>query len=1051
MGETSSSSPGTAGQVQETFHTAIHKYVIKGEEHWANASDPQIPAALAPVVAGVATLHNFFRKPQLIRASGQFEATYQPGSRRQYTLSSGGYALAPADYGTIYNINPLYQDSINGTGTTIAVVARTDIRISDVNSFRSLFSLASNPPQIVVNGTNPGDIGGGDEAEAVLDTSWSGAVAPSATVKLVISQSTNTTDGVDLSEAYIIDNNLGDVMTESYGDCEANYTQAEASYYASLAEQAAAEGITYTVAAGVSGAEGCDDPNSETTATGPLSVNILAATPYTVAVGGTEFNENGNYAAYWNSQNSSALSSAISYIPENAWNESCTVAQCGASNAGLWAGSGGASAFVAKPSWQTGVAGIPNDGARDVPDVAFTSAGHDFYLICLDSSCTPNRRGRMSFSGVSGTSAATPSFAGVMALIVQKTGSRQGQADYVLYALAAGENLSQCNASNTAGLPASSCIFNDVTVGNNAVPGESGYGTSSAAYQAGVGFDLATGLGSVNVANLVNQWNALSTYSINGEITGAGGSGISGLTVSLNNGAEATVTEASGLFSFNNLAPGGAYTITPISQGYNFTPPSASFSSLSGSETVNFTVSELAYSIGGQITWNGGALAGVNVILNNGAQAQTDANGNYSFSGLMGGGSYTVTPISQSYSFVPGNATFPGLSSNQSGANFSATALAPASATRFVPVTPCRIADTRNATGAFGGPALGAETSRDFAIPNSACGIPSTAQAYSLNVTVVPSGPLGYLTVWPSGEAQPRVSTLNSSDGRTKANAAIVPAGANGAISVFATNATDLVLDIDGYFVSATDGTALAFYPLTPCRIADTRGAAGPLGSPSLSSGQDRKFPILSSACGVPSTAQAYSLNVTAIPNGALGYLTTWPTGQSQPVVSTLNAPTGIATANAAIVPAGSNGSIDVLASGDTDVVIDINGYFAPPAAGGLSLYNLQPCRALDTRNPAGAQPFSGTLPVNVTGSPCGVPASAQGYLFNTTVVPAASLGYLSLWPNGAAQPVVSTLNAADGSVTSNMAIVLTSNGFINAFASNSTYLVLDIFGYFAP
>ncbi len=1040
---------GTAGQVQEAFHTAIHKYVVNGEEHWANAGDPQIPVALSPVVAGVATLHNFFRKPQLIRANQQLDASYQPDARRQYTLSSGGYALAPADYATIYNITPLYQASITGTGTTIAVVARTNIRMSDVNSFRSLFSLSSNPPQIVVNGTNPGDLGGGDEAEAVLDTSWSGAVAPAATVKLVISQSTNTTDGVDLSEAYIIDNNAGDVMTESYGDCEANYTQAEANYYSSLAEQAAAQGITYTVAAGDSGAEGCDDPNSETTANGPLSVNILAATPYTVAVGGTEFNENGNYAAYWNPQNNSALSSAISYIPENAWNESCTAAQCGASNAGIWAGSGGASVFVAKPPWQAGVPGIPNDGARDVPDVSFTSAGHDFYLICLDNSCTPNRRGRMSFSGVSGTSAATPSFAGVMALIVQKTGSRQGQADYVLYSLAAAENLSQCNASNTAGLPAGSCIFNDVTVGNNAVPGESGYGTATASYQTGLGYDLATGLGSVNVTNLVNQWNARSTYSINGQIT-AGNAGISGVTVSLNNGSQTTQTDASGLFSFTNLTPGGSYTVTPVSSGASFAPPSSSFPSLSGNQTISFTVTEPTYSIGGQITLNGTALSGVTVFLNNSQSTQTDTNGNYSFN-VTGGASYTVAPISQSYSFLPVNATFPSLSSNQTGANFSATALPPPSAIRFVPVTPCRIADTRNASGPFGGPFLFAQASRDFVIPNSTCGIPPTAQAYSLNVTVVPRGALGYLTVWPSGEAQPIVSTLNSADGRTKANAAIVPAGANGAISVFATNAADLVLDINGYFVSATNSASLAFYPLTPCRIADTRSGTGLFGSPSLSGREDRTFPITSSSCNVPSTAQAYSLNFTVIPVGALGYLTTWPTGQSQPLVSTLNAPTGVVTANAAIVPAGSNGSIDVLATSATDLVIDINGYFAPPGTGGLSLYNLQSCRVLDTRNSAGAQPFSGTLPVNVTSSPCGVPAGAQAYLFNATVVPAGPLGYLSLWATGAAQPLVSTLNALDGSVSSNMAIVLTSNGSIDAFASNPTYLVLDIFGYFAP
>jgi hypothetical protein len=200
----------------------------------------------------------------------------------------------------------------------------------------------------------------------------------------------------------------------------------------------------------------------------------------------------------------------------------------------------------------------------------------------------------------------------------------------------------------------------------------------------------------------------------------------------------------------------------------------------------------------------------------------------------------------------------------------------------FVPVTPCRVADTRNAAGPFGGPSIAGGASRSFVIPSSACSIPATADAYSLNVTVIPRAGLGYLTVWPTGETQPLVSTLNS-DGRVKANAAIVPVGTNGAISVYATDTTDLVLDLNGYFVPAPNSSALAFYPLTPCRIADTRNATGPLGGPSLvgnTNGQGRAFPILSSACNIPSTAQAYSLNFTEVAQGGLGYLSVWPTAQ---------------------------------------------------------------------------------------------------------------------------------------------------------------------------
>jgi hypothetical protein len=370
-------------------------------------------------------------------------------------------------------------------------------------------------------------------------------------------------------------------------------------------------------------------------------------------------------------------------------------------------------------------------------------------------------------------------------------------------------------------------------------------------------------------------------------------------------------------------------------------------------------------------------------------------------------------------------------------------------ALQFVPITPCRVADTRNANGSFGGPSLAAASTRSLVIPNSACQIPFTAEAYSLNVAVVPAKTLANLTVWPSGSTEPQVTTLNSLDGRIKSGAAIVPAGLAGAVSFNATDQTDLIVDINGYFIPNAGASYLAFYPLPPCRVADTRNARGPLGGPSQEAAQTRTFPIQSSTCGVPASASAYSLNFSAVPAGPLGYLTAWPTGQIQPTVATLNAVTGTITANAAIVPAGNNGSIDVYATNKTDVVIDINGYFAfPGAPGGLWLYTLTPCRLLDTRNGGGA--FSGTLRIDV-GESCGVPAAARALVLNATVLPAVSLGYLTMWPDGLAQPVVATLNAVDGAVTSNMAIVPENNGFIDAFVASSTNLILDISGYFAP
>jgi hypothetical protein len=372
----------------------------------------------------------------------------------------------------------------------------------------------------------------------------------------------------------------------------------------------------------------------------------------------------------------------------------------------------------------------------------------------------------------------------------------------------------------------------------------------------------------------------------------------------------------------------------------------------------------------------------------------------------------------------------------------------PREALRFVPVTPCRVIDTRKADGPFGGPQVASGALRTIAIPNSGCGIPTVALAYSVNVAVVPAGPLGYLTLWPAGELQPMASTLNALDGRVKSNATIVPAGVGGSISMFASDATHVVLDITGYFVPASDPSALAFFPVAPCRVADTRTSAGPLGGPSLAAAGARSFPILS-ACNVPVSAKAYSLNLAVIPRRPLGYLTVWPSGQGQPVAAALNAPTGAVTAGAVIVPAGVSGSVDVFASDPTDLVIDINGYFAPPAAGGLSLYDVAPCRVLDTRKSM-PSPFSGKTDVQIAGGGCGVPAAAA-YVLTATAVPASSLGYLALWAQGESQANAATLNAIDGTLASNLALVAASSGGISAFASDPTHLVLDLLAYFAP
>ena len=529
---------GSASQVQEAFHTTIHKYVVNGEQHWANASDPSIPTALTPAVGGVLTLHNFLSKPQSHLVTQPRAVRVIPGSKPDVTFTESGqviHALEPQDFAVIYNIRPVYS-SWTGSGVSIGVVGRNDLYNGgqDIQNFLREIGTGMNSfqdpyLQVIVNGPDPGNAGGGEEAEATLDSTWSSALAPYAFVNFVVSGSTNTTDGIDLSELFIVEGNFADIMTESFSGCEYFATDSRLQGITALAEQAAAQGITYFVSAGDNGAQGCDNPGNPP-AKYPISVNALASTAFNLAVGGTMFDENGS-SAYWTST-APISETAVSYIPENVWNES-------SATSGLWAGSGGASAGnlgdtlispvgttggVPKPSWQSGSGlNIPQDGVRDLPDISLTAAGHDPYLLCFEGSCVPNGQGQIYVYFISGTSAAAPSMAGIMALVDQSAGGRQGQANYVFYSLAAAQAAkgiypSQCNGSNTSGFPGSSCIFNDVTVGNNVVPGEVGNN-----YQAGAGYDLATGLGSVNVSNLITNWNNASFNATSTALTLQGG------------------------------------------------------------------------------------------------------------------------------------------------------------------------------------------------------------------------------------------------------------------------------------------------------------------------------------------------------------------------------------------------------------------------------------------------------------------------------------------------------------------------------------------------
>src|SRR5208283_2303331 len=389
-----------AGQVQKAFGVEIHKFEVAGRSYVANVQNPQIPAALAPVVAGIVSLNNFPRASHARILGVARRIPGKVGLQPFFTFPSPNgngkfYGLAPGDFATIYNSKSLIASGNDGTGQTIAIVGETNINVQDITNFRSTFGLPATftASDVILNGEDPGITSEDEESEADLDVEWSGAVAPGATVKLVVSASTPASAGVDLSALYIIEHNLAGVMSESYGECEQNLGTAGNAFYNSLWEQAAAQGITAVVSAGDAGSAACDDFNTETVATKGLAVSGLSGTPFNVSVGGTDFDERANPSLYWSITNISTTgASALSYIPEIPWTQNCAqlgLTGCGASatsgSVNIVAGGGGASSVYPKPFWQMGVAGMPNDNHRDQPDISlFASPGFNGtgYVIC---------------------------------------------------------------------------------------------------------------------------------------------------------------------------------------------------------------------------------------------------------------------------------------------------------------------------------------------------------------------------------------------------------------------------------------------------------------------------------------------------------------------------------------------------------------------------------------------------------------------------------------------------------------------------------------------
>jgi len=653
-GHTAIDFSGSAGQVQQAFHAAIHSYVLaNGEQHWANATNPRIPTALTPVVAGVHSLNNFPRK-RMSHTLGVFRRSKTDGKvtavHPNFTYSASTcdnttaqcYALGPADFYKIYNL----PSTATGSGQTIAVVSDSDINSSDVVAFRSIFGLpAMNFTQIETEPTSdPGVLNcanGGDECEAVLDVEWSGAVATGATIDLVVSPSTNSTFGGDTSAQYIVNNNLAPILSYSYGQCELFLGTSGNTFYQQLWSQAAAQGITVLVSTGDNGSSACDPLDPSVTIDNPaqfgLAVNGVSSTPYNIAVGGTDFNDFSNPTTYWSASNASGTqASVLGYIPETAYNDTCTnsviytffgfssaEASCNSStssNDGLIfpaGGAGGASNCTtsatsstavgavsscgggyAKPSWQTGP-GVPSDGKRDVPDLSlFAGDGtiQNFYIVCeadanpdgSTNTCNLNSPYE-EFEGVGGTSVAVQAFAGVMALIDQQIGSKQGNANPTLYTLAAEQSAASCNSTSS---PASTCVFYDVTSGTNAMPcvknspnctvliNSDANGVLSG-YNAGTGFDLVTGLGSVNIGNLLTKFGPNFYLS----------SSAATVTVSSSTPGTATITANSvnGFAGSVSLACSGL----PTGATCSFNPTSLTLTA-NGTATSTLTVSATA-------------------------------------------------------------------------------------------------------------------------------------------------------------------------------------------------------------------------------------------------------------------------------------------------------------------------------------------------------------------------------------------------------------------------------------------------------------------------
>lgn len=560
---------GTAAQVQAAFQTPIHQVQTNGNLHFANLSAPTLPAPIAKIVGTITGLDDFRLKPHN-------RAHTEPAP--QFTSSvSGNHFIAPGDFYTIYDVNPLLKNSIDGSGVTIAVMGQADLSLADVAAFRSASGLAAKAPTVQLVGADPGTPAKPDDTiEAQLDVEWAGAVAPNANILYV-----NSKDAFGQSLLNSIDKNVAPILTISYGNCETGFQYANVGSYHDLFRQANAQGQTIVSAAGDSGATDCD--YQVASAGQGLAVDFPASSPEVTGLGGLMFNEGSG--SYFNATNGAGSGSAISYIPEMIWNETGT--------GNLAAGGGGSSGYFTKPSWQTGT-GVPNDFSRDVPDVSLNAAaGHDGYLYCAQGFCTNGYRDAAgNLDVVGGTSVAAPSFAGILALLEQKTGSRLGNANPTIYGLAA----------STYG----AAVFHDTTTGSNTSPCTAGTANcpsgGSIGYNAGSGYDLASGWGSVDAFNLVNDWSLVQpagTGSAAGQNDSATTMSPASSSVSIGTSISYTIAVGSGTTGLNTTPTGTVQLLidnAPVGSATSLTNGAAALSLSTAGVSAGTHVVTAAYS-----------------------------------------------------------------------------------------------------------------------------------------------------------------------------------------------------------------------------------------------------------------------------------------------------------------------------------------------------------------------------------------------------------------------------------------------------------------------